>query len=533
MWYTEEGKKRKKDDGEFMKKVALFVALLTLMLSIVLIFSLCSRKTEPAKEILSFAGNIQNGGYVIEIGGEYYYNSEEDDCSLYKISSDGKEEKITGGGHRFYEMNYGDGYIYYITGAPGMVNKTSIDGKYTKRLVNQRVGNLLFYNNRMFYRLSEDDDWGKLYSANLNGKDRKLLAQRALSFCIYDGRIYYCDIENESALCSMKLDGTDKVKINDSYTNDLFEENGMLIYSDDNREGRLFLYDIENKVEKCISKDRCWNLNSNKDWIFYRNQSDKGSLYCISFDGSEKHKLVEGNISHIIVTTDYIFYRDIGDKNKIKKYELLNGVTSEPEKYTDIVLSYKTDETVYEHVKDKSYTYKEINITYPVLYTGSDKINALIEREAVSIFDFSYYGDPENLKLDIDYKIAYMDEEIISIIFKGYGDRKYSNHPTYHFYTLNIDLVTGEKLVLSDIVDVDAVINDLNEKNYSFVMYETESVSERYYINDYVEFDKLYSCDSGNSVYSYVTKDGIGLSIPVSHAIGDHKEVEIPIERKR
>ena len=186
---------------------------------------------------------------------------------------------------------------------------------------------------------------------------------------------------------------------------------------------------------------------------------------------------------------------------------------TEPEKYTDIVLSYKTDETVYENVRDKSYLEKEINITYPVLYTKSDKINALIEREAVSI--------------------SYMDEEIISIIFKGYGDRKYSNHPTYQFYTLNIDLVTGEKLELSDIVDVDAVINDLNEKNYSFVMYETESVSERYYINDYVEFDALYSCDSGNFVYSYVTKDGIGLSIPVYHAIGDHKEVEIPIERKR
>ena len=206
---------------------------------------------------------------------------------------------------------------------------------------------------------------------------------------------------------------------------------------------------------------------------------------------------------------------------------------TEPEKYTDIVLSYKTDETVYENVIDKSYLEKEINITYPVLYTKPDKINALIEREAVSIFDLTYYGDSENLTLDIDYKISYMDEEIISIIFKGYGDRKYSNHPTYQFYTLNIDLVTGEKLVLSDIVDVDAVINDLNEKNYSFVMYETESVSERYYINDYVEFDALYSCDSGNFVYSYVTKDGIGLSIPVYHAIGDHKEVEIPIERKR
>jgi len=301
-----------------MKKAAFLVLALTITLT----FFGCSGKTEPAKEILPFAGNIQNGGYIIEIGDEYYYNNQEDDCSLYKVSTEGKETKITGGGHRFYEMNYCDGYIYYVSGAPGMVNKISVDGRLTKKLVNQRVGNLLLYENLMFYRLSEDDDWGKLYSANLNGKDRKLLAQKVLEFCICDGRIYYCDIENESALCSMNLDGTDKVKINDSYTTGLIAENGKLIYSDDNREGRLYLYDIENKVEKCISNDKCWNLNGNKDWIFYRNQSEKGSLYCISFDGNERHKLVEGNVSHIVITTDYIFYRDIGDKSKIKKYDI-------------------------------------------------------------------------------------------------------------------------------------------------------------------------------------------------------------------
>ena len=62
--------------------------------------------------------------------------------------------------------------------------------------------------------------------------------------------------------------------------------------------------------------------------------------------------------------------------------------------------------------------------------------------------------------------------------------------------------------------------------------------SERHKVNALNEreavsiLDFSYSCDSENSVYSYGTKDGIGLSIPVHHAIGDHQEVEIPIERK-
>ena len=202
------------------------------------------------------------------------------------------------------------------------------------------------------------------------------------------------------------------------------------------------------------------------------------------------------------------------------------------EKYTDIDLSYKTDETVYENIMDKSYSEKEIDITYPVLYTKNDKINALIEKEAKSVIDAIWVGDSENLELDIDYKIAYMDKDILSIIFKGYGYRKQTNHPTYHFYTLNIDLSTGEKLVLSDIADVDGVISDLKEKNYRFQMKEDEDTILDFYINDYVEFDKLYSCDRGNFVYSYVTKNGMGLSIPVPHFIGDHQEVEISVKRK-
>ncbi len=307
-----------------MKKVALFAALLALILSIVLIFSLCSREKETVKEILSFAGNIQNGGYVAEDNGVYYYANPTDNDNLYKSTAEGNGERLSWLNQHCYEINLYNGNIYYISGAPGKIWRISVDGGFPKRLVNQRVENLLLYGGRMFYRLSEDGNWGKLYSANLSGKGRKLLAQRVLNFCIYDGRIYYCDIENESALYSMRLDGTEKVKINDSYARDLTTENGMLIYSDYEREDKLYLYDIENKLEKCISEDRCWNLNSNEDWIFYRNQSKKGSLYCISFDGSESYKLVEGNISHIVVTTDYIFYKDIRDKSKIKKYDISN-----------------------------------------------------------------------------------------------------------------------------------------------------------------------------------------------------------------
>ena len=80
-----------------MKKVTLLPVILVVLLTL---FG-CSREKDKPKETLSSAGNIQNGGYVIEIDGEYYYDSQEDDCSLYKVSAEGKETKMTGGGHRF------------------------------------------------------------------------------------------------------------------------------------------------------------------------------------------------------------------------------------------------------------------------------------------------------------------------------------------------------------------------------------------------------------------------------------------------
>ena len=55
-----------------MKKMSLIIALLALVLSIALMILLHNIGEDEEKEILSFAGNIQNGGYAIEIDGEYY-----------------------------------------------------------------------------------------------------------------------------------------------------------------------------------------------------------------------------------------------------------------------------------------------------------------------------------------------------------------------------------------------------------------------------------------------------------------------------
>ena len=151
----------------------------------------------------------------------------------------------------------------------------------------------------------------------MNGKNKKLLAKKLNKFCIYNDMIYYSNIENVVNISSMNINGTNNAVINNAYANNIFVMDNALIYSDHNRNDKLYSYDLMTNIEKCVSEDVCWNLNYSEKKIFYRNQSDGGSLYCVRSDGKSKRKLVGGNVTDIIVIENDIFYKDINQQNKI------------------------------------------------------------------------------------------------------------------------------------------------------------------------------------------------------------------------
>ena len=299
-----------------MKKMSILICVV-----IIVLISSCTTINDNSiisnTEIQTSMGNIQNGGYVLRYHDDYFYTNTNEHNNLYKYNINiNKHEKIAGE-QFFYEMNLYNDEIYYISSMPGEVWKISVDGSSRRKLINQKVSNLVIYKNHMYYRLSEDNDWGKLYCTDLHGQNKKLLANKIKKFCIYEDKIYYLDIQNDNpTLCSMNIDGTEQTTINNAYTGNILAVNNLLIYSDYHRQGRLFSFNLESGIELCISEDSCWNLNNNQEWIFYRNQSDQGSLYCISFDGQTKRKLVDGNITNINVIDDYIMYTNINKQNK-------------------------------------------------------------------------------------------------------------------------------------------------------------------------------------------------------------------------
>lgn len=304
-----------------MKKVLLF--------ALVFILAVSSCKNEPDEFVSTYmgntAGNIGNSGIVAEEESYCYYSGYLNDDALYRASKDFKTtEKIADSNLGFSQLNVYGSHIYYTDGSPGALQRMSLEGKDRRLLTLRSVGNVHVGGDRVFYRASDfDDDWGKLYSCNLNGRKKKLLAKKAREFCVDGNTIYYVNMEDGNSLWAMDVSGNDKRKLVDEDVLGLnFDE--KYIYYNEWESFNIFRMDKQTLQTECISKEQCEEINLAGDWIYYCNRSDEGALYRISKDGSVKEKLADGRAATINVAADTVFFVRMAQKAEDWGWYMLN-----------------------------------------------------------------------------------------------------------------------------------------------------------------------------------------------------------------
>lgn len=201
---------------------------------------------------------------------------------------------------------------------------------------------------------------------------------------------------------------------------------------------------------------------------------------------------------------------------------------------TSYDVNYKVTELNY----SKSYDKLKYNIKYPQISGLSDsdkqkKINSTLKNEALKVL--KYYENPYgSVELSIDYKVILKNQNILSIQYSGVGSVSNAAHPNNLFFTTNINIKTGNRLRLKDIVNIDKNFANkfLNgefkalwpEHNEALKQFTNEEIQEYF-----MEADSLdnIGTEKQSDVFSYFTTDFLGISISVSHAIGDHAEFEI------
>lgn len=201
------------------------------------------------------------------------------------------------------------------------------------------------------------------------------------------------------------------------------------------------------------------------------------------------------------------------------------------------------ESTVYKIMTER-YSNKEIIINYPQISglsnTSKQKvINNIIKDSAIR--NFKDAGEEYNL--EINYNISWQSSNLLSIQYSGLGMGKGAAHPNNHFYTTNIDINKGKRLELKDIVNIDnSFIDKFRKAKYKSILY-TENSSKEYkelenHINEIakeISIDDLFEADmfdilkpeNNSDISSFFKPNALGISIGVSHAIGDHAELEM------
>ena len=193
------------------------------------------------------------------------------------------------------------------------------------------------------------------------------------------------------------------------------------------------------------------------------------------------------------------------------------------------------------HITEHKYEYLEINIYYPQIYdakTGmpADTINEIIKNDALSVFHWYEETDVNEglLGLDIYYAVMEKTDDFISVVFEGTGNVKGAAHPNSLFYTSNIDLKSAKRVRLPYLYNANKQFVEIFFSQNNIYNKQQNSFIENVYHFNTMPDDWVSVVESADTfdiniteVFSYFTKDKVGISTITSQSLGGHIAFEV------
>ncbi len=226
------------------------------------------------------------------------------------------------------------------------------------------------------------------------------------------------------------------------------------------------------------------------------------------------------------------------NRKNINKVELLTR---------EVVLEYDSTH----HIESVDFRENGIVASYPRILTGGSATqledwNRIIKEDfdkIIQIYSFQPFPQPMPptdvvpIMLTLSYDVKGNTDAWLSILYHADYNSIYSAHPSNLVYTSNIDKRTSRRLRLSDIVDLnEAFVKEFRSWRQKDNPQSTDEIRNavNVYINNISDEELLTGfrladqIGSGNTwgIYSYLTKDRVGISIEVPNYAGDHAEFE-------
>ena len=188
------------------------------------------------------------------------------------------------------------------------------------------------------------------------------------------------------------------------------------------------------------------------------------------------------------------------------------------------------------------YVQGDITILYPEILGLKDEktqvaVNDLLKNEAFrDLTDWLYSGEKqEDLKLSIEYEMAYQGKHFLSVKYTGLCN--VNGYARKIFSTVNIDLDSGKRLKLSDIVHVNydfiEVIRDTltryaekENPDWAIVYNDKLDKDDKALLTLFTDADTEHNTDC----FSYFTEDYLGIIFSTYRVAGDYFEIELRYE---
>lgn len=186
--------------------------------------------------------------------------------------------------------------------------------------------------------------------------------------------------------------------------------------------------------------------------------------------------------------------------------------------FTSFSSCYKNDI----QLETKSYVSenKNIIIEYPIIKNScGNKFNEYIFGYISDIYKGIVGDEPENFDFEIKYSVCIIDD-MVSVLFEGELNYSISAHPTNIVYSINYSLNDDKNITFDDFLSGKSK-DDIVKSALS-----NDIISELYSENDILKYIER-SDDFVSQVCYYRTFDGIYLTLPVPHAVGDYVKIKI------
>ena len=280
------------------------------------------------------AGNIYNGGLFCERDGKIYFSNDNDDGSLYVMSSNSDAASIKKlHTDKAAYINVDENYIYYLranntrensSGSILMFNNTGIyrlkqNGKGLKLISSNPGSHVTVNGNHIYYQNYDVDEGLFLYRNQTDGKyERLLLREAVIPSAIINSKLYYVGVNEDHNINTFDLSSfTNRPNIEGNFAYPIFMGE-YIYYMDQSNNYSINRMNQDGTDRVVLVKDRTstYNITNSGNYLYYQiDNMDKSKICRMNLTTMETEVLLDGYYKQIHITKNYVFFKDFDNTN--------------------------------------------------------------------------------------------------------------------------------------------------------------------------------------------------------------------------